>query len=114
MANDVVIPPAPFTFDKVALQKKLDAVKENLQKYSGKPGYNPYFYNATKVSPLAVRFEAGEETKTLSDAILALDENHKPEAPGNTAKENREHGCIEPQSAGKSHAMGQYIQRGQV
>lgn len=100
-----------FQFDEGKCLEKLDAVKENLLKYEGKPGYNPYFYMVEKVNPLQKRL-LYDKTESLQNEILALDANHVPEAAGNVGKENRERGCVEPQSSGRSHALGQHVGAG--
>lgn len=111
-----VTPPVPaksvaptFTWNQATIDAKLEAVRANLSQYDGKPGYNPHMYLHKVVKPLVERMEGGETSESLYNAILSLDERHNAEAPGNTAKENRELGCVEPQSSGKSHALGQHM-----
>lgn len=109
VAEPIVV---PFAWNQAIIDKKIQDVKENLGNYEGKPGYNPFIYMSKEVNPLLARMEGGETTKELNDAILSLKSNYVPEAPGNTAKENRDKGCKEPQSSGVSHALGQHVGAG--
>lgn len=109
-----VAPPivVPFTWNQSVIDAKLDKVKANLSKYEGKPGYNPYIYLVKNVKPLVDAMEGGDNTEATFNKVMSLSETIVPEAPGETAKENREKGCIEPQSSGKSHALGQHVGAG--
>ena len=62
----------PFKFDETKVKAHFDAVYKAHKEVEGKVGYNPFLYITSKVQPLAFRFERGERTKELQDAILAL------------------------------------------
>lgn len=77
------------SFDKPRLEAKLKEIKDHLNGYVGKAGYNPYIYFNARVKPLQDRLKKGEETKALQDSILNL----KLEDP---AAENCEHNITNP------------------
>lgn len=61
-----------FTFDEKALRAHIDKVIEYHNQFVGKKSYNPFFYIVDTINPLVKRLRAGEQTKELHDAIMAL------------------------------------------
>lgn len=72
--NPVKVPAAPaaFKFDLAACQAHLDKVVDDMNKYVGKTNRNPFMWVKKHIDPLVARIKAGEQSKELQEAILAL------------------------------------------
>lgn len=81
--------PELSSFDKPRLEARLKEVKDHLNSFVGRAGYNPYVYFNARIKPLQDRLKKGEETKALQDSILNL----KLEDP---TAENCEHNIANP------------------
>jgi len=61
-----------FTFDANKVQEHLNQIKVEQLKFAGKHNYNPYLWLNKNVLPLEERFNKGERSKELFDAMLAI------------------------------------------
>ncbi len=88
MAEPAKLSTPTFTFNKDALQKKLDKVVEFQNKFVGKHNHNPFLWISKYVTPLVKRLTgftsedgtkvSAETTKELQDSIMALPEDKVP------------------------------------
>ena len=97
---------ADFVFNAQPLIEHIKAIKDKLQTFVGKPGYNPFIWNAKNLAPLEKRLNDGEQTVELNNAIALLDVNSiNPIAPG------AEHNVMNPP---KDHQAAGGFNAGQV
>lgn len=69
-----VIKKVEFVFDEDTAIGKLNGVKAYYETFIGKTGHNPYIILKDTIQPLTNRFNKGERTESLFNAILSLKE----------------------------------------
>ena len=65
-------PPA-WKWDAAAVDAKLKDVFAYYESFSGKPGFNPWFFILQTYKPLEARVKAGDTSRELFDSVMALE-----------------------------------------
>lgn len=91
-------PQPAFVFNRTACLAKVKEIRDHLQTFVGRPGFNAFDWMAKKLTPLEYELNEGAESKELQDKILAL-KKEQPVAKG------AEHNVLNPpkeaQAAGR-------------
>lgn len=74
--------PEQVTVDTAKAQAKIDALKQHLKQYIGKPGFNSYVYVHENLKPYEDAIMAGKLTQTQYDKLMALNDKPEPIAKG--------------------------------
>lgn len=62
----------PFVFNKANVLAKFKELRDHLQTFVGRPGYNPFFYLKEVLLPLEEAVNKGVNTKELYNLIISL------------------------------------------
>lgn len=89
-----------FVWNQFTVDSKLASVVSHLKQFIGKSGYNSFAWKSTNVDPLVKRMEAGENSESLFNSVMALPSEPKPFAKG--AEHNATNPPPQSQAAGAS------------